>query len=158
MRYVNDKPIDFTNEDWKTHTPRERARLEAYARKENEKRSRRKKKSVPRILFEWIFLILIAVLFGYVSVYTFGQQRNIFVEECSEAIQAVCKIERAADISAAKYNEEMWKLIGEVADVLIMALQMRKYLGVDYVDNMVMIKLDRQLDKIKFEDYAKQED
>ena len=75
MRYVNNKPIDFTNEDWKTHTPRERARLEALERKEAEKR-RRKKKSVPRLLFEWAFLILIAGLFGYVSVFTFGQQRT----------------------------------------------------------------------------------
>ena len=75
MRYVNDKPIDFTNEDWKTHTPRERARIEALARKEEEKQ-RRKRKSLPRILFEWAFLLLIAVLFGYVSVYTFGQQRT----------------------------------------------------------------------------------
>ena len=76
MRYVNDAPIDFTNEDWKTHTPRERARIEALERKEREKQSRRRKKSLPRLLFEWTFLIVIAVLFGYVSVYTFGQQRT----------------------------------------------------------------------------------
>ena len=75
MRYVNETPIDFTNEDWKTHTPRERARIEALQRKDTQKR-RKKKKSLPRILFEWAFLILIAVLFGYVSVYTFGQQRT----------------------------------------------------------------------------------
>lgn len=76
MRYVNDKPIDFTNEDWKTHTPRERARIEAIERKEEIKRRKKKQKSLPRILFEWGFLIVIAVLFGYVSVYTFGQQRT----------------------------------------------------------------------------------
>ncbi len=76
MRYVNDAPIDFTNEDWKTHTPRERARIEALERKEREKQRRRRKKSLPRLLFEWTFLIVIAVLFGYVSVYTFGQQRT----------------------------------------------------------------------------------
>ena len=75
MRYVNETPIDFTNEDWKTHTPRERARIEALQRKDDQKR-RKKKKSLPRLLFEWAFLILIAVLFGYVSVYTFGQQRT----------------------------------------------------------------------------------
>ncbi len=76
MKYVNDKPIDFTNEDWKSHTPRERARLEAIERNEAIKKKRRKKKSLPRILFEWAFLIIIAGLFGYVSVYTFGQQRT----------------------------------------------------------------------------------
>ena len=75
MRYVNDKPIDFTNEDWRSHTPRERARIEALERKEEEKRRRKKQKSLPRILFGWFFLIVIASLFGFVSVYTFGQQR-----------------------------------------------------------------------------------
>lgn len=75
MKYVNEKPIDFTNEDWKAHTPRERARIEALQRKEAQK-NRRKKKSLARILFEWAFLILIAALFGYVSVFTFGQQRT----------------------------------------------------------------------------------
>ena len=68
MRYVNDKPIDFTNEDWRSHTPRERARIEALERKEEEKRRRKKQKSLPRILFGWIFLIVIASLFGFVSV------------------------------------------------------------------------------------------
>ncbi len=76
MKYVNNNPIDFTNEDWKTHTPRERARIEALERKEAQTRRKRKKKSLPRIIFEWGFLLLIAVLFGYVSVYTFGQQRT----------------------------------------------------------------------------------
>ena len=75
MKYVNDEPIDFTNEDWKSHTPRELARLQALE-KQDRSRRRRKKKSVPRILFEWVFLIIVAVLFAYVSVYTFGQQRT----------------------------------------------------------------------------------
>ena len=75
MKYVNDEPIDFTNEDWKSHTPRERARLQALE-KQDRSRRRRKKKSVPRIRFEWVFLIIVAVLFAYVSVYTFGQQRT----------------------------------------------------------------------------------
>lgn len=76
MKYVNDRPIDFTNEDWMSHTPRERARIEALEKKEEEKRKRNRKKSLPRLIFEWIFLIIIAALFGYVSVYTFGQQRT----------------------------------------------------------------------------------
>ena len=75
MRYVNDEPIDFTNEDWKSHTPRERARLEALER-EQSRRKARKKKSLPRLLFEWVFLVVVAVLFAYVLVYTFGQQRT----------------------------------------------------------------------------------
>ncbi len=76
MRYVNEKPIDFTNEDWQSHTPRERARIEALERKEEMKRRKARKKSFPRLMFEWTFLIVIAILFGYVSVYTFGQQRT----------------------------------------------------------------------------------
>ena len=47
MKYINDKPIDFTNDDWKQYTPRERARLEQQEQK------------------------------AYVLVYTVGQQRTI---------------------------------------------------------------------------------
>lgn len=83
--------------------------------------------------------------------YTFGQQRAIFVEECAEAIKAVCKVERAADSSAEVYAEKMIDLISEVADVLIMAQQMRLYLGKDKVDAEIQRKLDRQLQRIKAE-------
>ena len=70
MKYVSDKPIDFTNQDWKQHTPRERARLEA-RREEEEKRKRAlaRKKSGPRILLEWALQIGIVILFAYVAVY-----------------------------------------------------------------------------------------
>lgn len=83
--------------------------------------------------------------------YTFGQQRAIFVEECAEAIKAVCKVERAADSSAEVYAEKMIDLISEVADVLIMAEQMRLYLGKDKVDAEIQRKLDRQLQRIRAE-------
>lgn len=86
--------------------------------------------------------------------YTFGQQRAIFVEECAEAIKAVCKVERAADSSLEVYAEKISDLIGEVADVLIMAEQMRLYLGKDEVDAEIQRKLDRQLQRIR----AEQED
>ena len=77
MKYVSDKPIDFTNQDWKQHTPRERARLEA-RREEEEKRKRAlaRKKSGPRILLEWALQIGIVILFAYVAVYIFGQTRT----------------------------------------------------------------------------------
>ncbi len=83
--------------------------------------------------------------------YTFGQQRAIFVEECAEAIKAVCKVERAADSSAEVYAEKMSDLISEVADVLIMAQQMKMYLGKDKVDAEIQRKLDRQLQRIRAE-------
>ena len=77
MKYVSDKPIDFTNQDWKQHTPREGARLEA-RREEEEKRKRAlaRKKSGPRILLEWALQIGIVILFAYVAVYIFGQTRT----------------------------------------------------------------------------------
>ncbi len=83
--------------------------------------------------------------------YTFGQQRAIFVEECAEAIKAVCKVERAADSSAEVYAEKMSDLISEVADVLIMAQQMKMYLGTEKVDAEIQRKLDRQIQRIKEE-------
>ena len=83
--------------------------------------------------------------------YTFGQQRAIFVEECAEAIKAVCKVERAADSSAEVYAEKMIDLISEVADVLIMAQQMRLYLGAEKVDAEIQRKLERQLKRIREE-------
>lgn len=88
--------------------------------------------------------------------YTFGQQRAIFVEECAEAIKAVCKVERAADSSAEVYAEKMVDLISEVADVLIMAEQMKMYLGKEKVDAEIQRKLDRQLERIRAEQEGKQ--
>lgn len=83
--------------------------------------------------------------------YTFGQQRAIFVEECAEAIKAVCKVERAANSSLESYADKISDLIGEVADVLIMSQQMRLYLGAEKVDSEIQRKLDRQLERIKEE-------
>lgn len=83
--------------------------------------------------------------------YTFGQQRAIFVEECAEAIKAVCKLERAAEKSTEAYSSAMEALISEVADIIIMAEQMRIYLGRERVDNECKRKLDRQLRRISEE-------
>ncbi|MCR5707938.1 MAG: hypothetical protein K6G82_06660 [Ruminococcus sp.] len=83
--------------------------------------------------------------------YTFGQQRAIFVEECAEAIKAVCKVERAANSSLEVYADKISDLIGEVADVLVMAQQMRLYLGKEKVDAEIQRKLDRQLQRIRAE-------
>lgn len=83
--------------------------------------------------------------------YTFGQQRAIFVEECAEAIKAVCKVERAANSSLEVYADKISDLIGEVADVLIMAQQMRLYLGAEKVDAEIQRKLDRQIQRIREE-------
>lgn len=83
--------------------------------------------------------------------YTFAQQRAVFVEVCAEAIQAVCKLERAPEQTDLDYTEKLEKLTSEVADVLIMAEQMRIYLGREKVDKECQRKLDRQLDRIRGE-------
>lgn len=78
MKYVTDKPIDFTNDDWKQYTPRERARIEEQEKQKRGKRRRRvRRKSLPRRIFETLFQILVVVLVAYVLVFTLGQQRTV---------------------------------------------------------------------------------
>lgn len=86
-----------------------------------------------------------------ISRYTFGQQRAVFIEECAEAIQASCKLERASNSSPEEYEQRRKALISEIADVIIMAEQMRLYLGSEKVDKEIGRKLDRQLQRIKEE-------
>ena len=81
--------------------------------------------------------------------YTFAQQRQVFAEECAEAIQAAMKLSRAETV--ADYEKAAAALDSEVADVLIMAQQMRLYLGKDKVDAEIQRKLDRQIERIKAE-------
>lgn len=81
------------------------------------------------------------------SSYTYEQQREIFVEECAEAIQAVQKCKRKTHRMEAVAAHENLK--EEVADVLIMAEQMKRYLSVDDIDKIINAKLERQLERIK---------
>lgn len=73
-------------------------------------------------------------------------QREQFVEECSEAILAAQKSKRTPNL------ETIMDLQGEVADVLIMALQMRYLFGAEAVDRQVELKLARQIQRIKEEE------
>lgn len=75
------------------------------------------------------------------SHYTYDHQRDVAVEECAEFIQAVCKCKRGKPDAFDNLKEE-------VADALIMLLQMRRYIGADTVDNLINKKLQRQLDRI----------
>lgn len=84
-----------------------------------------------------------------VSSYTYVQQREIFIEECAEAIQAVQKVKRAVYVDSKRYAKATDELVSEVADVLIMAQQMRLYLGADKVDTAINYKLDRQIGRIR---------
>lgn len=83
-----------------------------------------------------------------VAAFPFEQQREIFVEECAEAIKAVQKLKRKdnSDFSGAVEN-----LIEEVADVLVTADQMRLYLGAEKVDAVIRKKLLRQVERIRKE-------
>lgn len=72
-------------------------------------------------------------------------QREQFVEECSEAILAAQKSKRTPNLKTIS------DLQGEVADVLIMALQMRYLFGAEAVDRQVELKLARQLERMKGE-------
>lgn len=73
-------------------------------------------------------------------------QREQFVEECSEAILAAQKSKRTPN------PKTIMDLQGEVADVLIMALQMRYLYGAEAVDRFVELKLSRQIKRIKEEE------
>lgn len=86
-----------------------------------------------------------------VSGYTYEQQREIFVEECAEAVKAVQKVKRAAVKSPGAFNKAVDELVSEVADVLITAEQMRLYLGEDRIDKAIDRKLKRQLQRMRDE-------
>ena len=81
------------------------------------------------------------------SSYDYDQQREIFVEECAEAIQAVQKCKRKTHRMEAVAAHENLK--EEVADVLIMAEQMRQYIGKKEIDRIIDAKLHRQIERIK---------
>ena len=78
--------------------------------------------------------------------YDYDCQREIFVEECAEAIQAVQKCKRSEVCTYAFAN-----LVEEVADVLITAEQMRLYLGAERVDKAIETKVNRQIGRIERE-------
>lgn len=78
--------------------------------------------------------------------YGFTSQRKITLEELLELGLAIMKLERG-------WSEDRYhNLHEEVADVLIMALQMRYMLGTDKIDEIINDKLVRQLDRIDHEE------
>lgn len=78
--------------------------------------------------------------------YGFTSQADIAIEECGELIQAVCKFRRG-------YSEERYtNLLEEIADVYIMARQLRYLLGYEEIDRIISQKLDRQMRRISDEE------
>ena len=77
--------------------------------------------------------------------YGYTAQREQFIEECSEAILACQKCKRDGSMKA--FND----LCGEVADVLIMAQQMRLLMSPSLIDAIMESKIERQMERMKNE-------
>ena len=84
-------------------------------------------------------IIRIAEHYGYEA------QREQFEEECAEAILEAQKCKRYGS------NGSFEALCGEVADVLIMAQQMRCLISPEHIDSIIDEKLNRQIRRINDE-------
>ena len=73
------------------------------------------------------------------------EQMKIMLEEMLELGMAILKIERGFS------QERLNNMKEEVADVLIMARQLRIALGAAEIDKIIDFKLDRQMERIKDE-------
>lgn len=74
--------------------------------------------------------------------YGYETQREQLVEECAELIQAVSKCKRSIPGSYDNFKEEL-------ADVLIMAQQLRYIIGEESINDIIDKKLNRQIERIK---------
>ena len=77
--------------------------------------------------------------------YGYESQREQLIEECAEAILAAQKCKRYGS------NKSFKALCSEVADVLVMAQQMRLLMGAKVIDEIIDKKLNRQLRRIESE-------
>lgn len=77
--------------------------------------------------------------------YGYEAQREQFEEECAEAILAAQKCKRHGS------HGNFVNLCEEVADVLIMAQQMRILMSTSLIDSFIDKKLNRQLGRIENE-------
>jgi len=77
--------------------------------------------------------------------YGFTNQADMLCEEAAEFITARNKIKRGIFESAHNFREEL-------ADVLIVALQLRYMLGEKNIDNIIEQKIQRQLERIRSEE------
>ena len=73
--------------------------------------------------------------------YGFTNQADMLCEEAAEYITARNKIKRGIFEAAHNFKEEL-------ADVLIVALQLRHMLGEKNIDNIIEQKIQRQLERI----------
>lgn len=76
--------------------------------------------------------------------YGFTPQADMLTEECAEYIVALNKLRRGKPEAYDNIKEE-------IADVLIMARQLRYLLGYEDIDRIIDEKLDRQMRRISDE-------
>lgn len=77
--------------------------------------------------------------------YGFTTQANMLCEEAAEFMVALNKLRRSGGNAYENVKEE-------VADVLIMARQLRLLLGSEDIDKIIDAKLNRQIQRIKEEE------
>lgn len=82
--------------------------------------------------------------------YGYRAQREQFEEECAEAILAAQKSKRNSD-NLVEYEKSLIDLAGEVADVIIMAEQMKILISSELIDDIIQKKLERQIARIEKE-------
>jgi NTP pyrophosphatase (non-canonical NTP hydrolase) len=81
--------------------------------------------------------------------YGYKHQKKILVEELSELIQAVIKVDRAeGSLSDVLKNYD--NLIEEIADCEIMIFQIKHLLAIN-TDDFIEKKVTRQIERIKHE-------
>lgn len=76
--------------------------------------------------------------------YGFTSQANMLCEESAEYMVALNKLRRGKPEAYANVKEE-------VADIIVVAKQLRYLLGADEIDKIISEKLDRQIQRIKDE-------
>ena len=77
--------------------------------------------------------------------YGYAAQSDKIIEECAELTQAIMKLRWGWSDDKLDHVQE------ELADVLIMARQLRVMLGAEDIDRIINQKLDRQIERIKEE-------
>ncbi len=76
--------------------------------------------------------------------YGFTSQANMLIEESAEFTQALCKLRRSNSQAYENLKEEL-------ADILVVAEQLRYLMGADEIDRIMRQKIDRQLKRIEEE-------
>lgn len=95
--------------------------------------------------------------------YGFENQLEQFIEECGEAVVAAQKLKRAENEKSryGDYSKELREkleknvvkaknnLLGEIADVIVMSEQMKKFFGSMRISGIIDEKINRQIERIE---------